>query len=172
MTELEDTLQVSKPTTNGHVDPAAEMASVGIAQNAGIDEGASNAAAESHWDPANNMSESQEWVDVKVPRDISETDTGVSATPAEKQAPQPTISSWAEETNDAAVPAKNDDGFHEVQGRSRGPREGQNRGRGGRGGRGGNHRGGEGGYRGGRGRGGPRGGNNGQRQQRPQNQES
>lgn len=164
MTELEDTLEVSKPAVNGHTDAAAQMASVGIAQNAGIDEGASNAAADSHWDVTNNMSESQEWVDVKVPRDVTETDTGVAGTPAEGQEPQKTTSSWAEETNDAAVPAKNDDGFHEVQGRSRGSREGQHRGRGGRG-RGGNQRGGD---RGGRGRGGQRGGNNGQRQQQRQ----
>lgn len=159
LTEIDDL--PAAPQTNGHQDAAAEAASVGIPQNSGIDEGASNLAAETHWDTPKDMSESQEWVNVNVPRDISETETGLTATPAEKQTPVETTSSWADETTEAAAPAAND-GFREVQRNNRGQ---QNRGRGGRGGDG--HRGGRGGgfrgdgHRGGRGRGGARGGQRG-----------
>lgn len=142
--------------TNGH---APSFETQGIPANAGIGDGAANAAAEANWDPSTEMSASQEWVE--VPRDATETDTGTTATPA---APS-NIQSWADEQpdspgeNTAAAPPN--DGFQEIQ-RNRG---GQNRGnyRGGRGGRGdgyrgrGSHRGD--GYRGrGRGGGGPRGG--------------
>lgn len=141
MTELDD-LPSSLPVINGHGDAHAEADAVGIPQNAGIDEGASNEAAETHWDTAKpeSLSASQDdWV--KVPRDVSETDTGIEATPAAHQAPQQTIASWAEETSQAAPSSTTADGFHEVA-RSKGQGQGQNRGRGGRG----------------RGRGGPRGG--------------
>jgi hypothetical protein len=131
----------------------------GIA-NASVSDDAANAVAESHWDNANDMSESQEWVDVKVPRDPTETETGLTATPAAASNTQ----SWADEQPDpvpepapAPAPADPNEGFHQVNHRQRRPeREGSFRGRGGRG----EHRG-RGGHRGdgrGRGRGHHRGG--------------
>ena len=75
------------------------------------------------------MSASQEWVDVKIPREPSETETGIAATPA---APHNT-QSWADdhpETAEAAPAASADDGFQSVPGRNRGNREGGYRGRG------------------------------------------
>lgn len=147
--------ELNEPTvssiTNNHGDASAETTEAGIPQNSGIDEGASNIAAETHWDTTanNDLSMSQEWVNVNVPRDIAETDTGFTATPAADHNKQ----SWADEQPDSPPPAaaSGNDGFHEVQ-RNRG---GQHRGRGNYRGRGG--RGNDGGYRG-RGRGGPRGG--------------
>ena len=70
----------------------------GLPQNTTIGEG--NASAESHWDTTtNNLSESQEWVDVSVPRDLAETDTGITGTTGAATKPQ----SWADEQAD--VPA-------------------------------------------------------------------
>ncbi|OLN86741.1 hypothetical protein CCHL11_03765 [Colletotrichum chlorophyti] len=141
-------------TTNGH----AEEQSTETPSNTNT--GAGNAAGEK-WDQSNDnsMSLSQEWV--SVPRDPTETETGVEATPAAVANTQ----SWADdqpeqqEAQPEAPAAASDpnDGFHQVQGRNRGrgDREGGYRGRG-RGewrGRGGFR--GEG--RGGRGRGGQRG---------------
>jgi hypothetical protein len=97
---------------------------------------------------------------VQVPRDLAETETGVTATPA---ATVQATNSWAEEVGAAATnadekPAVENDGFSEVR-RERG------RGRGGRGGRGefrGRGRGGRDGHRGGgRGRDGQGGGRGG-----------
>lgn len=127
----------------------------GIA-NASVSDDAANAVAESHWDLNNGMSASQEWVDVKVPRDPTETDAGLAATPAATTNNQ----SWADDHPEpvqepAAAPVDPNDGFQSVQrNRGRHEREGSNfRGRGGRGrgeGRG-RGRGGEGRGRGGRG---------------------
>ncbi|KAL3427537.1 hypothetical protein PVAG01_01046 [Phlyctema vagabunda] len=148
LTEIDDPTIASM--TNGHDEPEATTPTQGIPQNSGFGEGA-NAAAEANWDQNNDLSASQEWVE--VPRDAAETDNGITATPA---APS-NIQSWADDQPDSPVettpaPANPNDGFHEVQ-RSRG---GQGRGRGGRGD---GHRG-RGGFRGDRhgGRGGPRGG--------------
>lgn len=80
------------PITNG---AAAEPDSNGIA-NASVADEAANAVAESHWDQTNEMSISQEWVDVKVPRDPTETDTGLDATPAAA----PNTQSWADDQPD------------------------------------------------------------------------
>lgn len=74
---------------------AAEAAANGI-PNASVTDDAANAVAESHWDQGNDMSISQEWVDVKVPRDPTETDTGLDATPAAA----PNTQSWADEQPD------------------------------------------------------------------------
>lgn len=79
--------------TNGHSATAFETR--GIPTNAGIGEGAANAAAETQWDPSTEMSASQEWVE--VPRDAAETDTGVTATPA---APS-NVQSWADDQPDS-----------------------------------------------------------------------
>lgn len=145
-----------------------------VTQNSGFGDGA-NAAAEANWDQNNDLSASQEWVE--VPRDAAETETGVVATPA---APANT-QSWADDQPDSpkqvcagqspsqrylltqmqqksTQPANNNDGFHEVQrnrGQNRNQQGGPHRGRGGRGGDGR----GRGGFRGrgdgrGRGRGG------------------
>ncbi|CZR54044.1 uncharacterized protein PAC_03927 [Phialocephala subalpina] len=146
--------------TNGHGEPVFETQ--GIPQNSGFGDGAANAAAEANWDHSNDLSTSQEWVE--VPRDATETDTGITATPA---APSQ-VQSWADDqpespTQPISTPPNPNDGFQEIQ-RNRGGR-GQNQYRGGRGGprgdgsfnrgRGGfRGRGGE-GFRGGRG--GPRG---------------
>lgn len=64
---------------NSHDDKATET-TLGVPQNSGIDEGAANAAADSHWDSNIDLSASQEWVDVSPMRETSETDTGLSAT--------------------------------------------------------------------------------------------
>lgn len=140
--------------TNGHAQEASSSSAA--PSNADVADSAANAAGESQWD-AGDMAASQEWVDVKIPREPSETETGLAATPA---APANT-QSWADDHPEpeaapaAAAPA--DDGFQSVQGRNRGNREsGGWRGRGGYRGRGGG-----GGFRGdgrGRGRGGQRGG--------------
>lgn len=134
--------------TNGH----QETYDAGIPQNSGFGDGAANAAAEANWDANNDLTTSQEWVE--VPRDAAETDTGVTATPA---APS-NVQSWADDQPDSpevsSTPPAND-GFHEVQRSNRGTNRGDGqRGRGGRGG-------GRGSFRGdgrGRGRGGQRGG--------------
>jgi hypothetical protein len=71
---------------------AAQPASNGIA-NAKVSDDAANAVAESHWDTNTDLTMSQEWVDVKVPRDPSETDTGLQATLAGGSNTQ----SWADD---------------------------------------------------------------------------
>lgn len=73
--------------TNGH----EETYDAGIPRNSGFGDGAANAAAEANWDTNNDLSTSQEWVE--VPRDSAETDTGVTATPA---APS-NVQSWADD---------------------------------------------------------------------------
>ncbi|KAJ9602009.1 hypothetical protein H2200_013568 [Cladophialophora chaetospira] len=169
LTELDDatTIQATAYPIDSDV-PAPEQTSA--------DDQAANAVAEA-WDPqasviTDNSAANDEWV--QVPRDPTETETGLTATPA---APVQATNSWAEEVGAAATnaeekPAAENDGFSEVRrerGRGRGGRGGsgrgefRGRGRGGRdghrgGGRGG--RDGQGGGRGGRGvggGGGPRG---------------
>ncbi|RDW71435.1 hypothetical protein BP6252_07998 [Coleophoma cylindrospora] len=154
LTEIDDPTIAAM--TNGHEEPAAPAQD--IPANASFGDGG-NAAAEANWDNNNDLSTSQEWVE--VPRDTAETDNGVTATPA---APS-NVQSWADDQPESPAEAPQtaaaspNDGFHEVQ-RSRG---GQSRGRGSRGGDRG-----RGGFRGdnrGRGRGGPRGGPRGGRPQ-------
>lgn len=69
--------------------------------NANVADDAANAVAESHWDTTanNELSMSQEWVDVKVPRDPGETDTGLTATPAVPSNTQ----SWADDHPEPAT---------------------------------------------------------------------
>ncbi|KAM0459321.1 hypothetical protein ACHAPV_005503 [Trichoderma viride] len=144
------------PLTNGHGHAEVEPASNGLA-NANVADEAANAVAESHWDTSNqDMSISQEWVNIPKP-----TDAQTSADSSALDAIKP---SWADDHPDPAVEATSaapdaGDGFHQVQ---------RNRGRQDREGSGGRGRGrgewrGRGGYRGdgrgrGRGRGGDRGG--------------
>ena len=81
--------------TNGHTELTYETQ--GIPQNAGFGDGSANAAAEANWDNANDLTNSQEWVE--VPRDANETDTGLTATPA---APS-NVQSWADDQPDSPV---------------------------------------------------------------------
>ncbi|KAK3899592.1 hypothetical protein C8A05DRAFT_36778 [Staphylotrichum tortipilum] len=148
LTEVEEGSAVA--LTNGHVQESSTSSAA--PSNTDVADDAANAAGESQWDTGNEMTGSQEWVDVKISREPSETETGVAASPAAPSNNQ----SWADdhpETEGAAAAAPADDGFQSVPGRNRGNREGGHRGRGGYRGRGG--------FRGegrGRGRGGPRGG--------------
>lgn len=85
---------------NGH-DAATPEPTPGVPQNSGIDEGAANEAAESHWDSNVDLSASQEWVDVSLMRESSETDTGLTATLAAPSNTQgwaaPNTQSWADD---------------------------------------------------------------------------
>lgn len=78
-----------------------------VPQNSGIDEGAANAAAESHWDANADLSASQEWVDVSLIRESSETDTGLTATLAATSNTQgwaaPSTQSWADDQPEEAL---------------------------------------------------------------------
>jgi hypothetical protein len=98
LTELDTEMVTS--LANGHGDATAEPAP-GIPQNSGIDEGAANAAAGSHWDANADLSASQEWVDVSIMRETSETETGLTATLAEQSNTQgwaaPNTQSWADD---------------------------------------------------------------------------
>lgn len=151
LTELEDTTKLENPT-NGHVQTSTVPEQISTGSEA------ANAVAEASWDPqasiiTDTSANAEEWV--QVPRDPTETETGVQATPAAVQS----STNWAEEVGAAEEKVKSDnDGFEQVR-RDRGNRGG--RGRGGRGefrgrgrGRGDGFRG-----RGGppRGRGGPKG---------------
>jgi hypothetical protein len=68
--------------------------------NANVSDDAANAVAESHWDGEAGLSASQEWVDVKIPRDPLETETGLNATPAATANTQ----SWADEQPEPVKP--------------------------------------------------------------------
>ncbi|KAI1809866.1 hypothetical protein GGS20DRAFT_570037 [Poronia punctata] len=151
LTEI-DAAGSTAPMTNGHDEITPQST---FPTNAGVADSAANAAAESEWDTNNNLSNSvtqEDWVE--VPRNPTETETGLSATPAAAN----NVQSWADEqpeTQPEQAPASGDanDGFHQVQrNRPRGhDREGSWRGRGR-----GDHRGHRGGFhegRGGRGRG-------------------
>jgi hypothetical protein len=96
LTEIETETVTS--LANGHDDKATEP-TPGVPQNSGIDEGAANAAADSHWDTS--LSASQEWVDVSLMRETSETDTGLTATlgaPSNTQGwAAPNTQSWADD---------------------------------------------------------------------------
>ena len=90
LTEI-DAASATTPLANGHESSEPQ----GIPQNSGFGDGAANAAAEANWDNSNDLSTSQEWVE--VPRDAAETDTGLTATPA---APANT-QSWADDQPDS-----------------------------------------------------------------------
>ncbi|KAI0429021.1 hypothetical protein F5Y09DRAFT_311501 [Xylaria sp. FL1042] len=167
LTEIDST-GATEPLTNGHTEPTPQS---GVPANADVSDNAANAAAGSEWDGNNTMSSSitqEGWVE--VPRNPSETETGLTATPAAAS----NVQSWADDQpeNPPEAPASTEanDGFHQVQrNRPRGhDREGSWRGRG-RGEYRGGHRGGHHEGRGGRGRG--RGRGNGMRG-RPRTEES
>ncbi|PHH67614.1 hypothetical protein CDD82_1276 [Ophiocordyceps australis] len=117
--ELNATELNTSITSNG---TGLESSTNGI-QNISVSDEAANAVAESHWVGESDVAISQEWVDVKTPRDAAETETGIEATPA---APSNT-QSWADEQPDAItlptpVITESNDGFHQVQ-RNRGRTE-------------------------------------------------
>ncbi|KAK3314677.1 hypothetical protein B0H66DRAFT_318179 [Apodospora peruviana] len=160
LTEIEE--GSAEPLTNGRAQEATSVPSI---PSTDVADSAANAAGESQPETSQDMTMSQEWVDVKVPRDPSETETGLDATPAAPAAPA-NAQSWADDHPEpteapATAPADSNDGFHQVQRNRGGNREGGYRG--GRGGERGGYRG-RGGFRGdgrGRGRGGQRGGQRG-----------
>lgn len=83
------------PLTNGHGHAEVEPASNGLA-NANVADEAANAVAESHWDTSNqDMSISQEWVNIPKP-----TDAQTSADSSALDAIKP---SWADDHPDPAV---------------------------------------------------------------------
>ncbi|KAH9907782.1 hypothetical protein F4778DRAFT_719084 [Xylariomycetidae sp. FL2044] len=167
LTEI-DTTGTTTHLTNGHTGSAPES---GHPANSAVSDDAANAAAESQWDTNNDLSASvtqEDWV--QVPRDPTETETGLTATPA---AP-PNVQSWADDQPESSpevvsTPTDANDGFQSVQrNRPRGhEREGSYRGRGR-----GDYRGGHRGYGEGRGRGRGRGRGNGMRGGRARNEES
>ena len=93
LTELNDTA-LSSDNPNLDAEPLG-------APQANIGEAAANAAAETNWDNSADLSASQEWVDVKVPRDAGETETSFTATSA---APTQT-QSWADDHPDSPTAA-------------------------------------------------------------------
>ncbi|KAI1078526.1 hypothetical protein F5B20DRAFT_204576 [Whalleya microplaca] len=168
LTEI-DTAGGTAHLTNGHTESPAPSGFLPL--NAGVTDDAANAAAEAAWDASNDLSASisqEEWV--KISRDLTETETGLTATPAQAG----NVQSWADDQPDnlpeqTATPTETNDGFHQVQ-RNRPPRherEGSYRGRG----RGGYREHGEGRGRGGRGRGRGRGGH-GSMRGRPRTEEA
>lgn len=103
--EAETVKEVASDPTVAHATPtdveignvtvpiqAAQAFTNGI-DNVQVSDDVANAVAESHWDTCKDISISGEWVDVKIPRDPAETETGVKATPA---APANT-QSWADD---------------------------------------------------------------------------
>ncbi|KAI6091049.1 hypothetical protein F4821DRAFT_210799 [Hypoxylon rubiginosum] len=90
LTEI-DTAGATAPMTNGHTESTPVSA---YPENADAGDSAANAAAESQWDTANDLSASasqEDWV--KVPRDPAETETGLTATPESAG----NVQSWADE---------------------------------------------------------------------------
>jgi hypothetical protein len=93
LTEIDDGTTIA--LTNGHADGPAASGSLPV--NAEVADDAANAAAENNWDPAqtspdNDLAGSAEWV--KLPRDLSETETGLTASVGNTANTQ----SWADDT--------------------------------------------------------------------------
>ena len=114
LTEIQEGSAVE--LTNGHAgEPSTESAP----STAEVTDNAANAAGESQWENGNEMTMSQEWVDVKAPQETSETESAPVVTPAEPAGSQ----SWADDHPEAhgapAAAADPNDGFHQVQ-RNRG----------------------------------------------------
>jgi hypothetical protein len=87
--------ELDAPSATAMIVNHEEAYDAGIPANAGFGDGAANAAAEANWDANNELSTSQEWVE--IPRDATETDTGITATPA---APS-NVQSWADDQPDS-----------------------------------------------------------------------
>lgn len=90
LTEIDD--PATSTLTNG-LGSAYEAHA--IPQNTGFGDGAANAAAEANWDASNDLSASQEWVE--VPRAPLETETSAIAPPATTS----NVQSWADDQPDA-----------------------------------------------------------------------
>ncbi|WKT49126.1 hypothetical protein QSH57_014056 [Fusarium oxysporum f. sp. vasinfectum] len=73
--------------------------------NASVADDAANAVAESHWDTSNDLSASQEWVDVK-PAEAVEADAAAPTRVANTH-------SWADDHPETTAPADPNDGFHQ-----------------------------------------------------------
>ncbi|KKY15184.1 hypothetical protein UCRPC4_g06410 [Phaeomoniella chlamydospora] len=137
LTELEDNVTVPVDSTGAPETSKDEMSSA-VPEQASVDAGAGNAVAEASWDATASLLAGDSWVE--VPRNPAETDTGLTATPADAA---PNTNSWAEEANEGAeAQAKleaDNEGFETVQhhhhprerGRGRGRGESRPRGRGG-----------------------------------------
>ncbi|KAI1506147.1 hypothetical protein F5X99DRAFT_125668 [Biscogniauxia marginata] len=176
LTEIDST-GATPHLTNGHTEP--EPTSVAGIPNADVSDNAANAAGESQWDTNNDLSASvnhEDWVE--VPRNPTETDTGLTATP---ETPV-NVQSWADDQPEhlpehqpehqpeqPPAPTESGDGFRQVQrNRPRGhERESSWRGRGR-----GDYRGGRGGFGEGRGRGRGRGRGGMGMRGRPRNEQS
>ncbi|KAI1404436.1 hypothetical protein F4819DRAFT_483609 [Hypoxylon fuscum] len=90
LTEI-DTAGSTAPFTNGHTESTPVSS---IPENTNVTDSAANAAAESQWNSGNDLSASMSQEDwVKVPRDPTETETGLSATPVSTG----NVQSWADE---------------------------------------------------------------------------
>ncbi|KAI1341800.1 hypothetical protein F5Y15DRAFT_348039 [Xylariaceae sp. FL0016] len=90
LTEI-DTASDTVHMTNGHAEVAPQS---GAPANADVADNAANAAAESSWDTNNDLSASvtqEDWV--QVPRDPTETETGLTATPVATS----NVQSWADD---------------------------------------------------------------------------
>jgi hypothetical protein len=88
LTEIDEPSATAAPVNGTSAPHEVE----GIPPNSGFGgDGGANAAAQQNWDNQNDLSTSQEWVE--VPRDAAETDTGTTATPA---APA-NVQSWADD---------------------------------------------------------------------------
>jgi hypothetical protein len=88
LTEIDE--PATSALTNGH-EEAHEAQPV---PQSGIGEGAANATAEAHWDASNDLSASQEWVE--VPRAPVETETTATPPPAAAS----NVQSWADDQPD------------------------------------------------------------------------
>lgn len=89
-----ESLNVSSEA-NGH---DAVPSPLSTPQNSGLGDGAANAVGESQWEAGNDMTASQEWVEVS--RDGTDPDSGLSAAPAPAGKSQdwtPATQSWADD---------------------------------------------------------------------------
>ena len=87
--------EIDAPATSTLTNGGGAYEAHAIPQNSGIDDGAANAAAEANWDASNDLSASQEWVE--VPRAPLETDTSATTPPATTS----NVQSWADDQPDA-----------------------------------------------------------------------
>ncbi|KAM7193367.1 hypothetical protein V8F20_008417 [Naviculisporaceae sp. PSN 640] len=143
LTEIQEGSDVA--LANGHSEEPVATTSIPTTD---VADNAANAAGESQWDTANDLTISQEWVDVKAPQEPTETEPAAEAEPAAEPAPEATAEatpaapannqSWADdhpEPAEAGTSTDANDGFHQVQRNRGGNRDGGYRGRGrGRGG--------------------------------------
>lgn len=104
--------ELDEPTVAAAVNGHSTVHEVdGIPKNSGFGgEGGANAAATQKWDSQNDLSTSQEWVNVSA-REVTETDTGITATPA---APS-NVQSWADDQPDSPTEVSRSFAFADIQ---------------------------------------------------------